>query len=85
LQVFALPLPYHNTKPRRSLCVVPPLRRPTDDTLEMVNATSNRMRFKYVAGFSSSAGVILVIPQPASARPHAPDLSGVVRQREARL
>lgn len=65
-------LVFMHTSPHRpgrqcSRSVVVPLRRPTDDTLALINAAAEGMRFMYVPGYRFiKAGVILVELQPGS-------------------
>jgi len=65
-------LVFMHTSPYRpgaqcSRSVVVPLRRPTDDTLALVQAAADGMRYMYVPGFRFiKAGVMLLDLQPAN-------------------
>ncbi|WP_070401335.1 Y-family DNA polymerase [Hydrogenophaga sp. PML113] len=65
----------HRQGPQLSRSVVVPLRRPTDDTLTLVQAAADGMRYMYAPGYRFiKAGVILVDLQPAGMHQHELDL-----------
>lgn len=56
----------HRRDPQCSRSIVVPLRRPTDDTLALVNAAAEGMRFMFLPGYRFiKAGVMLLDLQPA--------------------